>query len=87
MHTGICIVAGDTDVYISLLFVANICESPVYFRQGTKSSKERIKYHIVKAVAEHLGNNVCRSLPAFHVATGSDYTQPFHGLQENTETP
>ena len=84
MHTGICIVADDTDVYILLLFVANSCESPVYFRQGTRSSKEGIKYHNVKAVAEHLGNDVCRSLPAFHVATGSDYTQPFYGRSKFT---
>ena len=67
MHPGICIVAADTGFYILLPFVANICESPVYFRQGTMSSKETIKYHNVKAVAEHLGNDVCRSLPAFHM--------------------
>ena len=64
----ICIVADDTDVYILLLFVAVSCESHVYFRQGTKTSQEGIKYHNVKAVAYHLGNDACRSLHAFHVA-------------------
>jgi len=74
-----CVVADDTDVFILLLFVADKATKNVYFRQGTKYSKAGITYHDVKALAQHLGREVCKSLPAFHVLTGSDFTQPFYG--------
>ena len=94
-HTGTCVVADDTDVYILLIFVADKCTFNLYFRQGTTSSKEGITYHNVKALANHLGEQICKCLPAFHVLTGSDYTQPFFGrskfccfkkMQKNPDT-
>jgi hypothetical protein len=78
-HRGTCVVADDTDVYILMIFVAAECEGCLYFRQGTTSSKVGITYHNVKALADHLGEEVSKSLPAFHVLTGSDFTQPFLG--------
>ena len=78
-HAGTCVVADDTDVYILLLFVARQCGGLLYFRQGTSTSKVGITYHNIKELAEHLGPELCECLPAFHVVTGSDYTQPFFG--------
>ena len=69
-----CVVADDTDVFILLLFVADKATKNLYFRQGTKNSKAGITYHDVKALAQHLGRELCNSLPAFHVLTGSDFT-------------
>lgn len=90
-----CVVADDTDVFILLLFVASKCERGLYFRQGTASSRTGITYHNIRALAGHLGENICSVLPAFHALTGSDYTQPFFGrskfkcfqkMQKNPET-
>ena len=73
------VVADDTDVFILLLFVAAQTNQKLYFRQGTASSKGGITYHDVTTLAEHLGEDVCKVLPTFHVVTGSDFTQPFFG--------
>lgn len=78
-NAGVCVVADDTDVYILLLFVSCKCDSSLYFRQGTATSKCGITYHNVKSLAEHLGGDICKRLPAFHVLTGCDFTQPFYG--------
>ena len=64
-----CVVADDTDVFILLLIVAD---------KETKYSQVDITHHDVKALAQHLRKEVCKSLPAFHVLyTGSDFTQLF----------
>ncbi len=78
-HSGVCVVADDTDVFVLLLYVSAKCESSLFFRQGTSSSRGGISYHNVKALAENLGDDICKQLPAFHALTGCDYTPPFYG--------
>ncbi len=78
-HSGVCVVSDDTDVFVLLLFVAAECNGQVYVRQGTTSSKDGITYHNIKALTEHLGDGICKTLPAFHALTGSHFTQPFFG--------
>ena len=74
----VCVVAEDTDVFVLLLYISNLTEVNMYFRQGTKSSKSGITYHNVTSLAGKLGRDICNCLPAFHALTGSDYTNPFY---------
>ena len=45
----ITIIADDTDIYILLIRIVCCCRSPLYFNQGTSSSKAGILYHNVSA--------------------------------------
>ena len=74
------VVADDTDVFIILLSVSLHMKGTQLFRQGTSYC---IQYHNVSSLAEHLGDECCRSLPAFHAITGSDFTYPFYGRSKN----
>ena len=78
-----CVVADDTDVYILLLCVSQYCSGKVCFWQGTGSSNDGITYHDVKSLANHLGEAVCKIMPAFHALTVCDYTSPFFGRSKN----
>ena len=60
-----------------MLYVSQCCSGEVYFRQNTGSSNDGIIYHDVKSLANHLGEAVCKIMPAFHALTGCDYTAPF----------
>ena len=62
----VCVVAGDSDVFILLLFTASQCQSTLYFRQGTNKSKDGITYHNVSTLANFLGEDICKILPSFH---------------------
>ena len=73
----VCVVADDTDVFILLLYLSVNCLVTLYFRQGTSSSRGGITYHNVTALGNHLGENICAVLPAFHALTGSDFTKTF----------
>ena len=77
-NQSVCVVADDTDVYILLLSVASQMKSTLLFRQGTS-----IEYHNVSALAEHLGYECCKNLPAFHALTGCDFTYTFYGRSKN----
>ena len=77
--SAVCVVADDTDVYILLLYVSQYCSGKVYFRKGTGSSNDGTTYHDVKSLLNHLGEAVCKIMPAFHALTGCDYTTPFFG--------
>ena len=81
---NVCVVADDSDIFILLLSVAQSFQSYVYFRQGKSSDKDGIVYNEVNSLADHLGENVCTVLPAFHVLTGSDYTSTFFGKTKLT---
>ena len=87
---AVCVVADDTHIYIYiyiyilLLYVSHYCGGKLYFRQGTGTSKDGITYHDVKSLANHLGENVCKIMPAFHALTGCDYTAPFYGRSKYT---
>ena len=59
------VVADDTDVYILLLYVSQYCSGKVYFRKGTGSSNDGTTYHDVKSLLNHLGEAVCKIMPAF----------------------
>ena len=51
----------------------------LYFGQETKYSQADITYHyILKRPCTTLWKRGCKSFPAFHVPTGSDFTQPFY---------
>ena len=77
--SAVCAVAEDTDVYILLLYMSQYCSEKVHFQQSTGSSNGGITYHDVKSLANHLGEAVCKIMPAFHALTGCDYTIPFLG--------
>ena len=82
---AVCVIADDTDIYISLLFVATHIKSKLYFRQGKVRDKNGISFHDVHSLADHLGTNICSILPSFHALTGSDFTNPFFGRSKITE--
>ena len=81
---GVCVVADDTDIYISLLYTSPQVNSKLYFRQGKTKDKNGIVYHDVHLLAAHLGQDICSVLPAFHCLTGSDFTNPFFGRTKVT---
>ena len=78
------VVAYDSDIFILLLWAASSFKSDVFFRQGKSSDKEGILYTEIYSLAEQLGEDVCKVLPAFHVLTGSDYTSFFFGKTKYT---
>ena len=73
-----CVVADDSDIFLSLLNVSHLIPSKLYFRQGKSSDKDGITYHDVHSLATELGRNICNIIPCFHTLTGSDYTFPFY---------
>ena len=73
----VCVIADDTDIYLSLINIAHLVKSCVYFRQGKTKDKNGITYHDINAIANHLSEEICTFLPAFHMLTGSDFTSPF----------
>ena len=81
---SICVVADDSDIYISLLFISSQVHSQLYFRQGKSKDKAGIQYHNVHSLAQYLGPDICRILPSFHSLTGSDFTNPFFGRTKVT---
>ena len=81
---SVCVVADDTDIYLSLLFIAPQIKSKLYFRQGKSRDKTGIEYHDVHSLARHLEPEICSILPAFHSLTGTDFTNPFFGRTKVT---
>ena len=73
----VCMIADDTDIYLSLINIANLVKSCLYFRQGKTKDKDGITYRDIHAIAKHLGEEVCNVLAAFHTLTGSDFTNLF----------
>ena len=61
--------------------IAYLCQSVLYFRQGTFSIKAGINYRNVFALASDLGEAICEVLLSFHVLTGSDFTRFFSLLK------
>ena len=81
---NVCVVADDSDIFILLLSTAHLFHSNVFFRQGKTSDKDGILYTEIQPLADHLGEQVCSVLPAFHILTGSDYTSTFYGKTKYT---
>ena len=73
----VCVVADDSDIYLSLINISHHVSSHLYFRQGKAKDKDGTSYHDIHAIAAHLGKGICRIIPAFHTLTGSDFTNPF----------
>ena len=73
----VCVIADDKDTYLSLINVAHLVKSCFYFRQVNTIDNEGITYHDIRAIANHLGKEICSVLPAFHTLTGSDFTHRF----------
>ena len=71
--------ADDIDVFILLLHVSVNCNETLYFRQGSRSSRDDITYHNVFSLSSQLGEKICAILPVFHSLTGSDFTKLFFG--------
>ena len=55
----ICIVADDTDIYLSLIHISHEIKSNVFFRQGKVNDKDGITFHDVKSIANTLGPEIC----------------------------
>ena len=81
---SICVVADDSDIYLSLLHISPEVNAQLYFRQGKAKDKNGIEYHDVHSLARYLGTEICSILLAFHVLTGSDFTNPFYGRTKVT---
>ena len=69
----VCVVADDTDIYLSLVIISHHIRSHFYFRQEKTKDKDEVNYHDIRAIAVHLGKNICQIL------TVSDFTNPFFG--------
>ena len=76
--------ADDSDIFILLLWAACSFKSNVFFRQGKLSDKEGILYTEIYPLAKQLGEDVCEVLPAFHILTGSNYTNSVFGKTKYT---
>ena len=76
-NDAVCIVANDTDIYLSLINIPHHVHSHLYFRQGKTKDKDGVNYHDICAIAVHLGKEICQILPCFHTLTGSDFTNLF----------
>ena len=72
----ICIVADDTDIYLSLIHISHEIKSSVFFGQDNFNDKDGITFH-VKSIADTLRHEICQILLCFDALTGSDYTFPF----------
>ena len=70
-------IVDDTGIYFSLINIAHLVKSCLYFRQGKTKDKEGITYHNIHAIANHLGEEICSVLPAFYTLAGSDFTNSF----------
>ncbi|XP_072754742.1 uncharacterized protein [Anoplolepis gracilipes] len=69
--------AIDTDALIILLGnIHKFIDSQIWLCSSTKSLD--VNYINCKDLAQILGDDLCRSLPAFHAFTGSDYTASFY---------
>ena len=73
----VCVVADDMDIYLSLINISHHVSSHLYFRQGKAKDKVGISYLDIHAIAAHLGDGICRIIPAFHTLRGSDFTNQF----------
>ena len=76
--------ANDSDIFILLLWMVSSFKSDVLFRQRKLSNKDGILYTEFKLLAEQLGEDVCKELPAFHILTGSDNTSSCFGKTKYT---
>ena len=81
---AVCVVADDSDIFLSLLYVSSKVHSKLYFRQGKTKDKSGIEYHDIHSAANHLGPDICGILLPFHALTGSDFTHPFYGRTKVT---
>ena len=50
----ICIVADDTDIYLSVIHTSHEIKSNVFFRQGKVNDEDGITFHDVNSVADTL---------------------------------
>ena len=76
-HKGNIVVrAHDTDVAVLLVNHCWKIGRTVWMDVGTVSKKNR-RFINITEIQKSLGPGVCRSLPAFHAFTGSDYTSAF----------
>lgn len=62
----VCIIAEDTDIYLSLISISHLVQSNLIFRQGKTKDRDGITYHDVHAMADHLGEDICAILLSFH---------------------
>ena len=73
----VSVISDDVDIYLSLINIARLVKSCLYFRQGKTKDKEGITYHNIHAISNHLGEEICSVLPAFYTLVGSDFTNSF----------
>ena len=83
---------NDTDIYLNLISITFVLTN--YFGQGITKDKDRINYHNIFVMADHLDKEIHQILPRFHhTSTGSDFTNSLFGgskckaLKKMLETP
>ena len=54
----VCMIPYDTDIYLSLISIAQLVKSCFCFRQDKCKGKEEITYHDIHAIANHLGEDI-----------------------------
>ena len=65
-NNTVCVVADDADIYLSLINISHHIRCHLYFRQGKPKGKDGVNYHDKRAIAVHLGEEICQILPYFH---------------------
>ena len=76
-HDTVCVVANDTDIYLSLINISDQICSHIYFRQGKTKDKDGANYHDTHVIPLHLGEEIYQIPPCFHTMTDFDFTYPF----------
>lgn len=83
---------NDTDIYLNLISITFVLTN--YFGQGITKDKDRINYHNIFVMADHLDKEIRQILPRFHhTSTGSDFANSLFGgskckaLKKMLETP
>ena len=79
-NSNVVIRTRDTDLLIvGLGILEQLANNNLWIEIG-QFSNNSLEYINVNKIYDHLGVNVCKALPAFHIFTGSDYTAAFSGI-------
>ena len=78
-NSNIEISCNDTDIMIILLGIIEKFATKCIWIQTGSVYNNTSRYINVNLIAENLGSQVCKALPALHAFTGCDYSPAFFG--------